>query len=129
MKPAPSPAPSPLPALIKAAGGTCAVAALTGVSPRTITRWEANEFPCPPEVEAMIAAQAALRQGEPFHHRLRNARTRRGLSQAQVVAHISPLLSTRTLQAWEIGDKAPPEWAMDLLVRQVEALGGGEKKA
>ena len=119
----PTPPPSTLPALIRAAGGTCAVATLTGVNPRTITRWEAGEFPCPPEVLAMIEAPAALRLAEPFHHRLRNARTGRGLTQAQVATAISPLLSTRLLQALEIGEKAPPEWAMDMLLRQVAVLG------
>jgi len=116
--------PSTMPALIRAAGGTCAVATLTGVNPRTITRWEAGEFPCPPEVVAMIEAQAALRAAEPFHHRLRNSRIQRGLTQAQVVAAISPLLSTRALQAWETGAKAPPEWAMELVLAQVARAAG-----
>lgn len=119
-KATPSPA---LQALIRAAGGTCAVASLTGVNPRTITRWEAGEFPCPPEVRVMIQAQAQLRLAEPFHHRLRNARTTRNLTQAQVVAAISPLLSTKLLQAWETGAKAPPEWAMEMLLKQVAAAG------
>lgn len=118
----PSHAPDPiLAALVRAAGGTCAVATLTGVNPRTITRWEAGEFPCPPEVQSMIKAQAALRAAEPFHDRLRRARLARDLTQAQVVAAISPLLSTRTLQAWETGAKAPPEWTMELILERVAA--------
>lgn len=122
MKPPPANLPE-VTRLVGTAGGVCAVAAATGVSPRSINRWLSGDLPCPEELLPMLRAMAQLRTAEPFHHRLRKARVARGLTQAQAAAAISPLLSAATLQTWELGTKVPPEWTMAWVLGQVEKSG------
>ena len=63
-----------------------------------------------------------------FAEQLKAVRRREGDSQA-MAARLIHGLSTRTLQAWERGQQAPPLWAQSLVL---EALGGppydGSKK-
>lgn len=55
-----------------------------------------------------------------FAEKLKAVRRREGYSQA-TAAELIPGLSTRTLQAWECSQQAPPVWAQSLVL---EALGG-----
>jgi hypothetical protein len=55
-----------------------------------------------------------------FADQLKAARRRDQYSQA-MAARLIHGLSTRTLQAWERGQQAPPPWAQSLVL---EALGG-----
>lgn len=55
-----------------------------------------------------------------FSEQLKAVRRREGCSQA-MAARLIHRLSTRTLQAWERGQQAPPPWAQSLVL---EALGG-----
>jgi len=55
-----------------------------------------------------------------FAEQLKAVRRREGDSQATAARMIKGL-STRTLQAWERGQQAPPLWAQSLVL---EALGG-----
>ncbi|MCX6922643.1 MAG: helix-turn-helix domain-containing protein [Verrucomicrobia bacterium] len=55
-----------------------------------------------------------------FAEQLKAVRRREGCSQAMAARWI-PGLSTRTLQAWERGQQAPPPWAQLLVL---ESLGG-----
>jgi len=55
-----------------------------------------------------------------FSEQLKAVRRREGYSQA-MTARLIHGLSTRTLQAWERGQQAPPLWAQLLVL---EALGG-----
>jgi DNA-binding XRE family transcriptional regulator len=55
-----------------------------------------------------------------FAEQLKAVRRREGFSQAMAARRIHRL-STRTLQAWERNQQAPPLWAQSLVL---EALGG-----
>jgi hypothetical protein len=55
-----------------------------------------------------------------FAEKLKAVRRREGYSQA-TAAELIPALSTRTFQAWECSQQAPPLWAQSLVL---EALGG-----
>ena len=55
-----------------------------------------------------------------FSEQLKAIRRRERISQA-TAARLIYRLSTRTLQAWERGQQAPPPWAQALVL---EALGG-----
>lgn len=57
-----------------------------------------------------------------FRQRLVSARQAKGLSQAQAARRISPKLSVRTLQAWELDGKhgrSPPAWAWEIILEKI----------
>lgn len=110
--------------LILSIGGTATAAKLTGINPRTVSRWLSGQSEPSPDSLDLLRRLAASRTMPPFRDRLKSARDAAGLSQAQAAAAVSPLLSVRTLQAWELegeDGRTPPDWTHDFILGRIAA--------
>lgn len=57
---------------------------------------------------------------EDFSIRLKNARARTDLSQQGVLNRM--LISKRTIEKWETGERIPPEYVQRFLLNELEAI-------
>jgi DNA-binding XRE family transcriptional regulator len=65
-------------------------------------------------------AIAAMLAQEAFRHKFKQARLARGLTQAQAALIISPSLSVRTVEGWEMaGKSSPPAWTHAFIFGQL----------
>jgi 2-succinyl-5-enolpyruvyl-6-hydroxy-3-cyclohexene-1-carboxylate synthase len=65
-------------------------------------------------------AIASMLAQEAFRHKFRAARLARGLTQAQAALIISPSLSVRTVDGWELaGKSSPPAWTHAFIFGQL----------
>ena len=57
---------------------------------------------------------------KPFSEQLKAARSKSGLSQAALSREKS--IPERTIAAWEAGERTPPAWTAELLLKELDKL-------